>query len=213
VKLDGGLGRAHTNPLAVVHVPAVLCVCTVSQGAQLTAAGRLVAMQVLCSTVVDAARNGGSGSQAHSSHVGGWPPSYSACWTPTTPTQPPHPLCNPPSTFLRGSWWKLAVRVPPMNVCQHVQARLTSTSPAYIPRRRMAIQHSGVLSAHPRTRGRMSARVMIPPNLHSPRCPAYHLSGQSRAIFDPRSRGGTTRRVLRSRVTPHQTPRITHVRW
>jgi hypothetical protein len=44
VKLDGGLGRAHTTPLAVVHVPAVLCVCTVSQRAQLRAAGRLVAM-------------------------------------------------------------------------------------------------------------------------------------------------------------------------
>jgi hypothetical protein len=42
--LDGGFGKAHTNSLAVVHVPAVLCVCTVSRGAQLRAAGRLVAI-------------------------------------------------------------------------------------------------------------------------------------------------------------------------
>jgi hypothetical protein len=123
----------------------------------------------------------------------------------------------PPVTLVRGSWWKLAVRVPPMNGCQHVQARLTSTSPAYNhPTAQDGNQHSGVLSAHPHTRGRMSTRVMIPPHLHSPRCRAYHLvqrEGNQRAIFTPRSRGGTKCRVIRSRVPPYQTPRITHVRW
>jgi hypothetical protein len=46
-----------------------VCVCTSPHGAQLRAAGCVVA--VCCSTVVDAARNGGRGSQAHSSHVCG----------------------------------------------------------------------------------------------------------------------------------------------
>ena len=57
----------HTNPLAVVHV-SLCCVCVkLPHDAQLTAAGRVVSTHtpVLCSTVVDAARNGESGSQAH----------------------------------------------------------------------------------------------------------------------------------------------------
>ena len=46
-----------------------VCVCTSPHGAQLRAAGCVVA--VCCSTVVDAAKNSGRGAQAHSSHVGG----------------------------------------------------------------------------------------------------------------------------------------------
>jgi hypothetical protein len=71
VKLDGGSGRAHTNPLAVVHVPAVLCVYGVTGCTAESSRAFGGNAPVLCSTVVDAARNGGSGSQAHSSHVGG----------------------------------------------------------------------------------------------------------------------------------------------
>jgi hypothetical protein len=70
-KLDGGFGSAHTNPLAVVHVPAVLCVNGVTGCTAESSRAFGGNAPVLCSTVVDAARNGGSGSQAHSSHVGG----------------------------------------------------------------------------------------------------------------------------------------------
>jgi hypothetical protein len=130
---------------------------------------------VLCSTAVDAARNGGSGSQAHSSHVGGWPPSFSACWTPTTPTLASSPSVQP--TFHRAP---SAVVVETCSEGPSHERMPTCVSTAHLhqprhPRRRMAIQDLGVLSAHPRTRGRMPTRVRIPPHLHSPSCPAYHL--------------------------------------
>jgi hypothetical protein len=91
--LDGGFGKAHTNPLPVVHVPAVLCVCTVSQGAQLRAAGRLVAIHQ-CSarlswTVGVAAKL--------TLHVGG-PPTTLHVGPQPHRRYPPHPLSNPPST-------------------------------------------------------------------------------------------------------------------
>jgi hypothetical protein len=77
---------------------------------------------VLCSTVVDAARNGGSGSQAHS-HVGGGVTSKLLCTLDPNHTDASLlTLCatHLPAGTLRGSWWnswwKLAVRVPPMNV-------------------------------------------------------------------------------------------------
>ena len=59
----------------VVHMAycRAVCVSTVPYDVQLRATGCVVAMHtpVCCSTVVDVARNGGSGSQAHSSHVCG----------------------------------------------------------------------------------------------------------------------------------------------
>jgi hypothetical protein len=100
VKLDGGLGRAHTNPLPVVHCPCrTVCVYGVTGCTADSSRAFGGNAPVLCSTVVDAARNGGSGSQAHSSHVGG-PPSYSARWTPTTPTLASSPSVQ--STFHRA---------------------------------------------------------------------------------------------------------------
>jgi hypothetical protein len=126
-----------------------------------------------------------------------------------------HPLCDPPST---GHPPRFVVEACSEGPSHERMPTCVSTAHLHQPPYNQPLaqdgnQHSGVSSAHPRTRGRMSTRVMITPHLHSPRCPAYHLSEQSRAIFNPRSRGGTTRRVLRSRVTPHQSPRITHVRW
>ena len=122
MKLDGGLGRAHTNPLAVAHVPAVLCVYGVTACTAESSRAFGGNAPVLCSTVVDAARNGGSGSQAHS-HVGGGVTSKLLCMLDPNHTDASLlTLCAthlPPGT-LRGSWWKLAVRVPPMNGCQHV---------------------------------------------------------------------------------------------
>jgi hypothetical protein len=72
---------------------------------------------VLCSTVVVAARNG-SCSQAHS-HVGGVVTSKLLCMLDPNHTDASLlTLCatHLPAGTLRGSWWKLAVRVPPMNV-------------------------------------------------------------------------------------------------
>jgi hypothetical protein len=119
VKLGGGFGRSAHPPTGSGAYPRrTVCV----YGATGCTAGSSRAFggntPVLCSTVVD----GGSGSQAHSSHVGG-PPSYSVWWTPTTPTLASSPSVQPtfhraPSA-VRGAW-KLAVREPPMNVCQYV---------------------------------------------------------------------------------------------
>ena len=170
---------AH-HPLAVVHVHAVLCVCTVSQRAQLRAEG----VWWQCTSALLAcrgrARNGGSGSQAHSSHVGGCATSKLLCMLDPNHTDASLlTLCatHLPRGTLRGSWWKLAVRVPPMNGWS------TCVSTAHLHQPRAYNQPSPqdgnqtlrVLSGHPHTRGRMSTRVIITPNLHSPRCPAYHL--------------------------------------
>jgi hypothetical protein len=121
VKLDGGLGRAHTTPLAVVHVPAVLCVCTVSQRAQLRAAGRLVAMHQCSARLSWTPRETVGVAAKLTLHVGGWVTSKLLCMLePSNTDASLLTLCATHPGTLRGSWWKRAVRVPPMNGCQHV---------------------------------------------------------------------------------------------
>jgi hypothetical protein len=88
-------GRTPTRCQWCMSLPYCLCVrCHSVHSCSSRAFGGNA--PVLCSTVVDAARNGESGSQAHSSHVGG-PPT-----TLHVGTQPHDvsllTLCNPPST-------------------------------------------------------------------------------------------------------------------
>jgi hypothetical protein len=70
VKIDGGFGRsAHPPPGSGACPCRTVCVygatgCTAESSRAFGGNA-----PVLCSTAVDAARNGGSGSQAHSSHV------------------------------------------------------------------------------------------------------------------------------------------------
>jgi hypothetical protein len=218
VKLDGGFGRSAHQPAASGACPCrTVCVYGVTGCTAESSRAFSGNAPVLCSTVVDAARNGGSGSQAHSSR--GWA-SKLLCMLDVQPRRrlPPHPLCNPPST---GHPPRFVVEACSEGPSHERMPTCVSTAHLHQPRLQPTLGAGWqstlrVLSGHPRTRGRMPTRVMIPPHLHSPRCPTYHLvqrEGNRRAIFDPRSRGGTTRRVLRSRVTPHEPPRITHVRW
>jgi hypothetical protein len=122
VKLDGGFERSAHHPLAVVHVPAVLGVYAVSQRAQLRAAGRSVAMHQ-CSARLSWTVGVAAKLTPHTG-MGMVTSNYSACWTPTTPTLASSPSVRRLATFHRAPSavreWKLAVRVPPMNGCQHV---------------------------------------------------------------------------------------------
>ena len=139
------LGGAHTTPLAVAHVPAVLCVCTVTQGAQLTSAGRLVAMHQ-CSARLSWTPQETVGVAAKLTlHVGG-PPSYSACWTPTTPTLAYSPSVQPTSTGHPPRFVVEACSEGPShermaNMCKHGSP--PPAPPTTTPRRRMAINTPG----------------------------------------------------------------------
>jgi hypothetical protein len=168
-----------------------------------------------CSTVVDAARNGGSGRQAHSSYVGGWvtfkllcmlDPNHTAAspltlWAPPSTGQPPRFVVEACSEGPSHE------RMPTCVSTAHLhQPRLQPTLP-----RRMAIKDFGALPPHHRTRGRMSARVRIPPHLHSTRFPAYHLlqcGGNQKGFLRPPQ----PRRDLApcSRVTRDSPPNPAH---
>jgi hypothetical protein len=122
VKIDGGFESAHPPTGSGACPCRTVCVYGVTGCTAESSRAFGGNAPVLCSTVVDAARNGGSGSQAHS-HVGGCVTSKLLCMLDPNHTDASLlTLCatHLPAGTLRGSWWKLAVRVPPVNVCQHV---------------------------------------------------------------------------------------------
>ena len=96
-------------------------------------------------------------------------------------------MCNPPSS---GHPPRFVVEACSEGPSRERMPTCVSTAHLHQPRLQPASaqdgnQHSGVLSAHPRTRGRMPARAMIPPRLHSPRCPAYHLLQGNQGLSSP----------------------------
>jgi hypothetical protein len=101
-----------------------------------------------------------------------------------------------------------------MHGCQQPTSTHPAASPTSLPRDSQGL---GVFSSHS-TRGPnpwTDAPMwrITPTFIHPASSPTPHGSIAICRVSSPRTRGGTTRRVLTSRATPHQTPHITRVRW